>query len=98
MEPETPQLKLSVSYITRRYLVDLARMEERGGTRTAFHPLQFQLLDDRLRSDLRGLEEVLRDAGEMHAVRHIYVRHTYACWRSLQDPGATCICRPWSRQ
>lgn len=25
-------------------------------------------------------------------------RHTRECWKALEDPGATCICRDWSRQ
>ncbi|MDP1824924.1 MAG: hypothetical protein Q8L48_16830 [Archangium sp.] len=91
-------MKLPTALVARTYLEDLAFMAEKIGTREAFHPLQFHLLDDRLRSDLRGVDAVLRDAHEMHAAHHIWVRHTYACWRALQDPGATCICRPWSRK
>lgn len=85
---------MSTLDICRRYLADIAFEPRHGG----LSALQFQHLDDRLRSDLRGSTEVLRDAHEMHAANHIWVRHTYACWRALQDPGATCICRPWSRK
>lgn len=26
------------------------------------------------------------------------VHHDVWCWRHLEDPGAVCMCKPWSRE
>lgn len=56
-----------------------------------------RLLNERLRSDLRGWSDIVLDAIEEDAWRRrarAFFRHTRECWSRLEDPGATCICRP----
>lgn len=83
----------------------------RTSIRRALTQLESTPLDDKslrlrrldLACDLRELESKLTDllnharvASQQHALREWERKHTAACRKHQEDPGATCICRDWS--
>lgn len=84
-------MNLTMRAVAQRYLDDVRAMERA-------HPLQLAAVDDRMRSDLRGVDAVFHDALLMNRLWvSMILSHSRKCWWQLQDPGATCICKPWNR-